>query len=148
MAFAQHQMGQFVAIGAREHEMQPAALLVTALVELVPGSFEREHRVDTRIAGQCVLRFVYHQHDGFLRNAVEQLQGLGQRGADRQLRLAEIPGQGTQKAELLDPDILGQLTNALFIGNQRSSYGAGDQLGGVLFLVGPQIHVHGQPARS
>ena len=76
-------MGQLVAIGAGEHQIQAVAFLVAALVELVPGSLQRKHRVDTRLAGKCVLRFIYHQHDGFFGRAVEQFQRLGQRCADR-----------------------------------------------------------------
>ncbi|CAI8707305.1 hypothetical protein EMIT0P2_100188 [Pseudomonas sp. IT-P2] len=146
LALAQYQVGEFVAIGTGEHQMQPAALAFTPLIELIPCGLQGKHCVNARCCGECVLGLVDHQHYGFFGGAVEQFQCLRQGRAGRQLRLGEIPGQGAQKAEFFDADILRQFADAPFKGDQRTCNGTGDQVSRVFFLIGPQVDVNRQPA--
>ncbi|MNP04296.1 hypothetical protein D3C76_962070 [compost metagenome] len=142
---AEYQVGELVAIGAGEHQPQAAGIPLTSLVELVAGSLEAEHRVDPGLGGQGMLGFVDHQHHGFTRGTVQQLQRLGQRRPFGQLRLAEIPGQRAQEAEFVDAHGFGELADALFIRHQCPGDGRGDQVGRVLLLVGPKVDVDREP---
>ncbi|MFY9477793.1 MAG: hypothetical protein WAQ08_09075 [Aquabacterium sp.] len=74
LAVAKHR--ELVSVGASAYHTQAEML---AAVEFIASGFQSKEAVHARLAGECMLRFVDHDHDALLHLIGEGGQRLSQR---------------------------------------------------------------------